>query len=49
MIKTTNQDPRAKLFVALDLSSLAEAERLVTRLGDTVTHYKIGYRLGYSD
>lgn len=49
MTPTSNQDPRAKLFVALDLSSLAEAERLVTRLGDRVTHYKIGYRLGYSD
>lgn len=42
-------DPRDKLFVALDLPSLGEAERLVSLLGDTVTHYKIGYRLGYSD
>jgi orotidine-5'-phosphate decarboxylase len=46
---TSNQDPRSRLFVALDLSSVAEAERLVTTLGDAVTHYKIGYRLGYSD
>jgi orotidine-5'-phosphate decarboxylase len=45
----SNQDPRERLFVALDLSSLSEAERLVSLLGDTVTHYKIGYRLGYSD
>jgi orotidine-5'-phosphate decarboxylase len=45
----TNLDPRHKLFVALDLASLDEAERLVTKLGDTVTHYKIGYRLGYAD
>ena len=45
----TNQDPRQKLFVALDLASLDEAERLVARLGDTVTHYKIGYRLGYAE
>ncbi|MCZ8313653.1 orotidine-5'-phosphate decarboxylase [Phreatobacter sp.] len=44
-----NLDPRQRLFVALDLSSLGEAERLVDRLGDTVTHYKIGYRLGYAD
>jgi len=42
-------DPRSKLFVALDLPSLGDAERLVSLLGDTVTHYKIGYRLGYSD
>lgn len=49
MKPTSNQDPRAKLFVALDLPGLAEAERLVERLGDTVTHYKIGYRLGYAD
>lgn len=42
-------DPRSKLFVALDLPSLGEAERLISLLGDTVTHYKIGYRLGYSD
>lgn len=43
------RDPRQRLFVALDLPSLSEAERLVSLLGDTVTHYKIGYRLGYSD
>lgn len=42
-------DARERLFVALDLPSLGEAERLVSLLGDTVTHYKIGYRLGYSD
>ncbi|WP_439573647.1 orotidine-5'-phosphate decarboxylase [Phreatobacter sp.] len=43
-----NADPRAKLFVALDLPSVAAAERLVALLGETVTHYKIGYRLGYA-
>lgn len=41
-------DPRDKLFVALDLPSVADAERLVAQLGDSVTHYKIGYRLGYA-
>jgi orotidine-5'-phosphate decarboxylase len=49
MSRAAPTDARSKLFVALDLSSLGEAERLVSLLGDTVTHYKIGYRLGYSD
>lgn len=43
-----NLDPRERLFVALDLPSVADAERLVVQLGDAVTHYKIGYRLGYA-
>lgn len=49
MTSAAASDARPKLFVALDLPSLGEAERLVSLLGDTVTHYKIGYRLGYSD
>lgn len=36
---------RARLFVALDLPTGGEARRLVERLGDTVTHYKIGLEL----
>jgi orotidine-5'-phosphate decarboxylase len=48
MAPLANFDPREKLFVALDLPGVAEAERLVASLGDTVTHYKIGYRLGYA-
>ncbi len=35
------------LIVALDVDSRAEAEALVTRLGDTVDFYKIGYQLVY--
>ncbi len=35
------------LIVALDLDSRADAERLVTALGDTVDFYKIGYQLAY--
>jgi len=35
------------LIVALDLSSRAEAERLVAALGDAVDFYKIGYQLFY--
>jgi orotidine-5'-phosphate decarboxylase len=36
---------RDRLIVGLDLSSLKEAERMVARLGDTVSFYKIGYEL----
>src|SRR5260221_13033125 len=39
-------DPRERLIVALDVSSVAEAEALIARLGETVTFYKIGYQLG---
>jgi orotidine-5'-phosphate decarboxylase len=48
MTRSSTDDPRSRLFVALDLPDVAEAERLVDRLGDTVSHYKIGYRLGYA-
>ena len=41
-------DPRERLIVALDLASVAEADQLVRRLGDAVSFYKIGYRLGYA-
>ena len=39
--------PRERLIVALDLGSVAEAEAMVARLGDTVSFYKIGYRLAF--
>jgi orotidine-5'-phosphate decarboxylase len=41
-------DPRERLIVALDVSSVAEAEALVARLGDSVTFYKVGYQLGFA-
>ena len=41
-------DIRDRLIVALDLASVVEADRLVQRLGDAVTFYKIGYRLAYA-
>jgi orotidine-5'-phosphate decarboxylase len=41
-------DARARLIVALDLGSVAEAERLVARLGETVVFYKIGYQLAFA-
>ncbi len=36
---------RDRLIVALDLPSVAEAEKAVADLGDTVTFYKVGYEL----
>jgi orotidine-5'-phosphate decarboxylase len=39
---------RDRLIVALDLPSVAAAEAMIARLGDSVTFYKIGYQLGYA-
>jgi orotidine-5'-phosphate decarboxylase len=39
---------RDRLIVALDLPSVTEAERMVAKLGDTVSFYKIGYELAFS-
>src|SRR5436190_23771658 len=41
-------EPRERLIVALDLASVAEAQRLIARLGGAVSFYKIGYQLGYA-
>jgi orotidine-5'-phosphate decarboxylase len=41
-------DANGRIIVALDLPSVAEAERMVWKLGDTVSFYKIGYQLGYA-
>jgi orotidine-5'-phosphate decarboxylase len=41
-------DPRQRLIVALDVASVAEAEAMVARLGDSVSFYKIGYQLGFA-
>ncbi|MGY3441542.1 MULTISPECIES: orotidine-5'-phosphate decarboxylase [unclassified Bradyrhizobium] len=40
--------PRDRLIAALDLPSVAAAETMIDRLGDSVTFYKIGYQLGYA-
>jgi len=40
--------PKDRLIVALDLPSVDAAEAMVARLGDSVTFYKIGYRLAYA-
>jgi len=41
-------DPRQRLIVALDVSSVAEAEAMVARLGEAVCFYKIGYQLAFA-
>jgi orotidine-5'-phosphate decarboxylase len=43
-----NVDPRDRLIVALDVPSIEAALSLVTRLGRSVSFYKIGYQLGYN-
>jgi len=39
---------RDRLIVALDLPGVTDAERMVAKLGDTVSFYKIGYELAFS-
>jgi orotidine-5'-phosphate decarboxylase len=41
-------DARERVIVALDVSSVAEAEALVARLGESVSFYKIGYQLAFA-
>jgi orotidine-5'-phosphate decarboxylase len=41
-------DARERLIVALDIPSVAAAEAMVTRLGDSVWFYKIGYQLAFA-
>src|SRR5271154_6894802 len=40
--------PRDRLIVALDVSSVEAAQAMVTRLGDAVSFYKIGYQLAFA-
>ena len=40
---TNEPDPR--LIIALDLPSVGDAERMVSRLGNAASHYKVGHRL----
>ncbi len=40
--------PRDRLIVALDLPSVAAAEAMIARLGESVTFYKIGYQLAFA-
>ena len=39
---------RARLILALDVSSVAKAETVIGKLGDSVSFYKIGYQLGFA-
>ena len=41
-------EPRERLIVALDVSSVEAAQALVARLGDAVSFYKIGYQLAFA-
>src|SRR3989475_8374031 len=41
-------DARERLIVALDVPSIAQAEALVARLGESVSFYKIGYQLAFA-
>jgi len=41
-------DARERLIVALDLPTVAAAETMVSRLGETVCFYKIGYQLAFA-
>lgn len=40
--------PKDRLIVALDLPSVAVAEAMIDKLGDSVNFYKIGYQLAYA-
>jgi orotidine-5'-phosphate decarboxylase len=40
--------PRDRLIVALDVPTLAEAEAMVARLGDSVSFYKVGLQLVFA-
>ena len=42
------QEPRDRLIVALDVSSIAQAEAMIARLGESVSFYKIGYQLAFA-
>ncbi|MBI1203709.1 MAG: orotidine-5'-phosphate decarboxylase [Rhodopseudomonas sp.] len=42
-------EPRDRLIVALDVPSVKAAEAMVTKLGASVSFYKIGYQLALAD
>jgi orotidine-5'-phosphate decarboxylase len=47
-MQPANLAPHDRLIVALDVPDLELAEAMVSRLGDAVTFYKIGYQLAYA-
>ena len=46
--EATSLQPRDRLIVALDLPSVEAAQAMVSRLGDAVSFYKIGYQLAFA-
>jgi orotidine-5'-phosphate decarboxylase len=44
----TPLEPRERLIVALDISSVEAAQAMVARLGEAVSFYKIGYQLAFA-
>ena len=47
-MQSENITPRDRLIVAMDVPSVAAAEAMIGKLGDSVTFYKIGYQLAYA-
>src|SRR5437588_240836 len=47
-MQPANIAARDRLIFALDLPSIAAAEAMISRLGDSVNFYKIGYQLAYA-
>ncbi len=45
---TPARDVRDRLIIGLDLPSVEEARRVVDRIGEAGTFYKIGYQLAYA-
>jgi orotidine-5'-phosphate decarboxylase len=45
--RSTRLAPRDRLIVALDMPDVGEARRLVDRIGDSASFYKVGMELAY--
>ena len=41
-------NPRDRLIIPLDVPTVADAEQMVDRLGDTISFYKIGHQLAFA-
>jgi orotidine-5'-phosphate decarboxylase len=50
MTKTANANlaPRERLIIALDVDTRAQAEALISRIGDAAGMWKIGHQLGFN-
>ncbi|MBE3551104.1 MAG: orotidine-5'-phosphate decarboxylase [Brockia lithotrophica] len=47
--KPFGDDPRSRLFVALDVASWSEAEEVLSRLGESVRRVKVGLELFFAE